>query len=238
VVDSFRGVRWYLSKVTSHMMWVDPNLRANRGLVERLRKWAECWEAGAKYLLPSAVRHAMNNLVASFHQVGKFSQAFSDMCDTQDAELFLVLPRLVWLMFLSAPETFAPLLKILLPHRLQEETQGKELAATIAQFRNVAKLLEPQTHSKNIADKCLSEDIIRIITVFAVGDESECDAIKQSLDSEASDALSKLLRDLEAWSMELQRHRATEWNQCGAILVRCLVGDREEAHEKAGDFYV
>jgi len=35
-------------------------------------------------------------------------------------------------------------------------------------------------------------------------------------------AVEDLMRDLEGWSLELQRHCPNDWNQCSAILVQCL----------------
>lgn len=226
VVESFRGVRGYLSLVIPKMRWVDPNLRMNRGLVERLTKWGECWEAATRYLLPSGVRRSMNSVVTGLRRAGELAPEFANMYETQDAELFLVLPRLVWLLYFASPEMFAPLLKSLLPHRFEKD--ATELAVIAAAFRDVKALLESHT---------LDVDPWQTHVVFAVGADNACNARRQTLGSEICEAVIKLMRDLEPWSMELQRYRPTEWNQCSAILVRCLVGAMG-VHDEADRFNV
>lgn len=52
------------------------------------------------------------------------------------------------------------------------------------------------------------------------------------LDSEAANAsLQDFMRELERWSMELQRHCPEDWNQCSAILVQCLADGSEKEGE-------
>jgi len=35
-------------------------------------------------------------------------------------------------------------------------------------------------------------------------------------------AVEALMKRVEGWSLELQRHCPEDWNQCSAVLVRCL----------------
>ena len=41
-------------------------------------------------------------------------------------------------------------------------------------------------------------------------------------------AVEDLVRELEGYSIELQRHCAEDWNQCSAVLVQCLSSVSEE----------
>merc|ERR1719188_2970437 len=46
--------------------------------------------------------------------------------------------------------------------------------------------------------------------------------LKQSSRKEARAAVEDLMKELEQWSIRLQRHCPEDWNQCSAILLRCL----------------
>jgi hypothetical protein len=35
-------------------------------------------------------------------------------------------------------------------------------------------------------------------------------------------AVEALMRTVEGWSLELQRHCPEDWNECSTVLVRCL----------------
>jgi hypothetical protein len=49
--------------------------------------------------------------------------------------------------------------------------------------------------------------------------------------SVAQEAVESLAHELERWSMELQRHCPEDWNQCSAVLIRCLTGRKERPME-------
>lgn len=44
----------------------------------------------------------------------------------------------------------------------------------------------------------------------------------------AQDSIEDMMRALEPWSMELQRHCPDDWNQCSSILVQCLTRPGDE----------
>merc|ERR1719188_1355358 len=52
------------------------------------------------------------------------------------------------------------------------------------------------------------------------GDGSSC----ASCTSAASQVVEDLMRELESWSLELQRHCPQDWNECSAVLVQCVTG--------------
>lgn len=53
--------------------------------------------------------------------------------------------------------------------------------------------------------------------------------IEPSLREPVEKAVEDLMRDLEAWSIELARHCPEDWNQCCGILVQCLSGSEKES---------
>jgi len=103
VVESFAAMRNYLREVERRLERVDPHLCNNAGLVSRLVDWEESWEVGARYLQSSNVLCAICDLVAEVRAAQKITPELTRMCDDCDVELFLVLPRMMWLRFLPHP---------------------------------------------------------------------------------------------------------------------------------------
>ena len=62
--------------------------------------------------------------------------------------------------------------------------------------------------------------------VFGTGslDESMRCRLIPSLQEDHRCVVEDFMRDLEAWSMDLQRHCPTDWNSCSATVVRFLSG--------------
>lgn len=117
VVESFEELRDYLHEVQHHMDRLHPQLCQNPGLVARLVRWEETWEIGARYVQSTPVLHAVCHLVPELRLAAKVSPALATMCEDFDAELFVVLPRIVWLCFFAQPDRPLELLRRLLPHR-------------------------------------------------------------------------------------------------------------------------
>merc|ERR1712190_259117 len=99
---------------------VDPHLCNNVGLVERLVDVEESWEVGTRYVQQEDLLCSVCDLVEQIQYAQHLAPALATMCEECDAELFLVLPRILWIRFLSRPQQHTGLLKSLLPHRLME----------------------------------------------------------------------------------------------------------------------
>jgi len=117
VIASFDAMRTYLHQVTEVLERVDPHLCHNVGLVERLMDWEESWEVGLKYVRHKPMLNAVRDLVAELEKVQEVAPTLKDMCDDCDVELFLCVPRIMWLRFLAEPNECAELFKDFLPHR-------------------------------------------------------------------------------------------------------------------------
>jgi len=117
VVTSFSQLRVYLREVREHIADLDPQLCHNPGLVTHLTRWEETWIIGARYLQTRQVLGAVCRLVPEMQRAQQSLPAFQQMCSDCDPALFLVLPRLVWLSFLTRPGSLNDLLGNLLPHR-------------------------------------------------------------------------------------------------------------------------
>jgi hypothetical protein len=116
IVESFDAIRSYFRNVATCLERVDPHLCNNSGLVERLVDWEESWEVGAKYVRHAPLFNAVVDVVAELREVEKVAPDLKRMCDDCDVELFLCIPRIIWLRYLQAPAECRALLRNLLPH--------------------------------------------------------------------------------------------------------------------------
>merc|ERR1719440_2444697 len=103
VVESVEAMCKYLRQAGRCLERVDPHLCNNSGLVDRLVDWEESWEVGAKYVRDAPLFDAIRDTVAEVNKSQELSPTLQEMFEDCDAELFLVLPRLVWLYFRAVP---------------------------------------------------------------------------------------------------------------------------------------
>mmetsp|Transcript_142773 Transcript_142773/g.397704 ORF Transcript_142773/g.397704 Transcript_142773/m.397704 type:complete len:539 (+) Transcript_142773:162-1778(+) len=245
VVESFQAMREYLREVERCLERVDPHLCNNVGLVARLVDWEESWEVGTRYVQHEKLLNAVCDLVAEIRVAQRLVPALTTMCDECDVELFLVLPRIIWLRFLANPVQLSELLKSLLPHRFIEPKekpgadQGRlwdaELEGFVEKFRCAKQALmdarptgasaPPSTES---SEKAAWEILVKRVVLGAGGKEDACSCLPPALRDDARVAVEGLMHELERWSIELQRHCPEDWNQCSAILVQCLTGGTQK----------
>jgi hypothetical protein len=228
VVESFASVRQYLREVDKCLERVDPHLCNNAGLVAKLVDWEESWEVGARYVQHEALLGAVCDVVTQVRAAQRLAPALVDMCADCDVELFLILPRIIWLRFLVEPVKQTELLKSLLPHRFPDNKDAcgtsvawdADLASFIEKFQNVERIFKEDS-SQTSAWTSLVKRIVS-------GGSSDTTPLKFRTRLVLQPAMEDLMRDLEWYSIELQRHCPEDWNQCSAILVQCLTGDASE----------
>jgi len=255
VSESFAALREYLREVERCLERVDPHLCNNAGLVARLVDWEECWEVGARYVQHEKLLNAVCDLVAEIRSAQRLAPSLTAMCEECDVELFLVLPRLIWLRFLAKPQEHIDMLKTFLPHRFienkdepfasPEDHWDAEMILFIEKFRYSRELLKGAqpagavgVQSASAAETVASEILVkRVVTGAGTctrpnGDTEDvygCLAPAQREDTERE--VEELMHDLERWSIELQRHCPEDWNQCSAILVQCLAGGSQKQRQ-------
>jgi len=258
VVGSFEAVRGYFREVGQCLEKVDPHLCNNVGLVALLVDWEERWEVGYRYVGRIPILAAIADLAEELQAAQRIAPTLTSMCEDRDAELFLVLPRLVCLCFAGGPtKARAELLRHLLPQRFSPE-QGRgpsgppraepELESLVKAFRRALQLLmAAQCQDQDIravksgAEAAAWQQLIRR-AIFGAGDaapEGSGPARPQRgglQGTAACRAVEDLMRELERWSLELQRRCPEDWNQCSAVLVQCLTG--ESQRQTACDFQV
>lgn len=269
VVGAYQAMREYLSEVSNCLSRVDPHLRNNAGLVARLIDLEETWEIGSRYVMDSGCMRDICGLVAEVKDASRHVKALESLCDNCDVELFLCLPRLVWLRFLSDPErgSHGGLAKTLLPHRfkLQNEADlgvdcnvdGKvkfvladpDLARLLEKYNETVESLKETAKSdagyRQTGVQGSSFDARLLLTQRAAcSSVDEMRAHYQRLlkqDQEGAGAIIStegFMHDLEALSMELQRHCPEDWNQCTAVLVSRLTQNDSDRKNRRTMFRV
>jgi len=254
VVESFAAMREYLREVEGCLDRVDPHFCNNVGLVARLVDWEESWEVGTRYVQQQKLLSAVCDLVAEIRAAQRLVPALAAMCEECDVELFLVLPRIVWLRFLRKPKAHWELLKSLLPHRFQEERDceasevhcvNDELDHFMAKFRRTREFLETNTgilsplsdaacrnHEGTSAEDCSAWGLLMKRVIVGTGHDIFGGVLPAHRD-EAIALVEEFMLDLERWSIELQRHCPEDWNQCSAVLVQCLSGGGQKPRQGA-----
>jgi hypothetical protein len=214
VVESYSAMRRYIREVGSCLECVDPNLCKNAGLVERLVDWEESWELGVQYVQKTILLKALCNVVAEVRAAQDLVPKLVAMRENYDAEFFLALPRLLWLAFLDEPERCAPLFEALLPNRFNAGKLGADLTEFLQQYRRTTESVPSHMLVKQ--------------AVFGPGSTQGPKG--------TSEIAEGFLREMEGWSMEMQRRCPEDWNQCSSVIVRCLDGIQNG--DRNGEFRV
>jgi len=238
VVSTFVEMRVYLNDVKKCLERVDPHLCNNVGLVAKLVDWEESWEVGTRYVQHEKLMAAICDVVAECKSAKHFAPGLAAMWEECDVQLFLVLPRLLWLRLLGEPAKQIELFKTMLPHRFPGVAEGafkdSELLPLLQKYEAAIGALVTSVGDKPNAARAREVLITRAT-------DSQADlytGMPQARCHTAEAAVEDLMSELEIWSMELQRHCPDDWNQCAAIIVSCLSGSGNEGKGAAGQFRV
>ncbi|CAE8589275.1 unnamed protein product, partial [Polarella glacialis] len=251
VVCSFLKMQDYLREVALRMNEVDPSLANNSGLAERLLDLEESWAVGDRYLLDRAAFNSLLQLASTLEKFRRESPAFAGMLQECDAELFMVLPRLVWLSALHPGEnrggrlvleTILPDVKLIGDEPPQP---GDRLYKLRVLFAKSLEGLVQWVHAST-PSSCVSSGETLMAEVAAAVEQALFEAAVSgpgAAGKTAYEVLSKhtaitlrtpspamapfetledLMRELEGWSLELQRHCPQDWNGLSAVLVKTL----------------
>eukprot|EP00930_Biecheleria_cincta_P013487 TRINITY_DN11991_c0_g4_i1.p1 TRINITY_DN11991_c0_g4~~TRINITY_DN11991_c0_g4_i1.p1 ORF type:complete len:546 (+),score=99.11 TRINITY_DN11991_c0_g4_i1:78-1640(+) len=242
VVASFQAMRNYFREISRCLERVDPQLRNNAGLVRNLVRWEEAWEVGKHYVQNEMILSGICDLVAEIRQAQLITPDLKSMCADCNVELFMVLPRILWLRGLAKPAVHLHLFKSLLPHRFPSTKQSTstcqeqwpcdaELNTFIKQFRIVSALLESACYSASRVANVSAWEVLVKRVVFGSESKARQDvygAVSSSVREQAEQAVESLMNKMERWSIEIQRHHAEDWNMFTAIIARCLAGGSKE----------
>lgn len=245
IVGSFAAMRDYLREVKVCLERVDPHLCNNAGLVARLVTWEECWEVGGRYIKHAPLLNVLCDVLAYIKDIQRLAPRLAAMCAECDVEVFMVLPRIALLSFLVQPTTErAELLRMMLPHRFLSPRQcgsdsrvtHPELQELADQFRDaacrLAQAARPHFASaalrgRSVDEACISfaqEVLVRRAVAACNEKEQRLHQIPKVDRAKARQIVEGFSRELERWSVELQRNCPQDWNQCSAVLIQCLGG--------------
>jgi len=226
VLQHFADLRKYFGSISDIWKEVDPQLCNNRKLVDALAAWEVAWELGNRSLLKQDVLQSFSSCAAMTLDAQRLAPSLPRLIDTRDAELFLILPRLVLLNALRAPSQ-SGLLRELLPHQFAEcaeaevkEEHGKakegRAEGTEAEFPSRLSELKQdfQEVQKSLVRASASDRDLDFLTRRVISGPSA--------ESEGDEKLHNFLLALEGLSVELQRYRPTDWNQTCSALLECI----------------
>lgn len=225
VIASFNAIRQYLCDVSKCLPRVDPHLCNNVGLVARLVDWEESWEVANRYMRDPKVFRGLCDIVSELWSAQSLAPALTAMCNECAVELFMVLPRLVVLFFISQPGSpWSALVRSLIPHRFTDTPL--ELRATPTLDAELSSLVELYKSTENGLVASCSAGAKTVDRSAAAWNILVTRAVSGNGDSNVK--VEGLMRELERWSLELQRHCPEDWNQCSAVIVQCLTGGSQK----------
>jgi len=196
VLDSFMNLRSYFSSIYNEIMEVDPQLSKNQRLVKALAAWEEAWELGERILLRPEMLQALCTSAGLCVEALRVLPELQEHVKDQDAELFMILPRLVILSDFHTGSR-CEVLRFYLPHHFDgaERSDLQEVKEKFDQLRAEHPELP------------LSRTSMVRSAVLGFGHDTQGDSF---------------LKRLERFSMELQRHKPSDWNQCCLVLLQCI----------------
>jgi len=216
VLQSFKSLRKYLSALEGKIDTMDPMLGKNPRLAERLEDWESSWEVGDKYLLHAGRRNSLCQVVNQVEALHLASVRFAELCESCDAELFFILPRIVLIVFLLDPAAHEELVRDLLPDKF---LQGGGFATDVASLLSRLQFVRDLAGSVDDTWKALE-------LVLVAGPSCQLESMDSEAASPPAGSIREFARELEGLSMELQRTSPQEWNQFSGVLMNCFTLER------------
>lgn len=212
VLEGFLHLRSYLFDMRGRMLEIDPQLQNNRQLQNCLVAYEDAWELGSRFLRPHDVSGALCSVAAQLGTLQQEHQDFASLVESQEAELFLVLPRLVLLCSLAGPERSSPFTATMLPSHFEEVSEGDDLGPDFSRTAEWDELL------KKFKDLEQERSWRQLVENALRGPSSAQD-----------EPMKAFLTQLEALGFELTRRRPEEWNSCCSLLLRCSMAVLDKA---------
>eukprot|EP00930_Biecheleria_cincta_P076559 TRINITY_DN6376_c0_g2_i1.p1 TRINITY_DN6376_c0_g2~~TRINITY_DN6376_c0_g2_i1.p1 ORF type:complete len:642 (+),score=120.19 TRINITY_DN6376_c0_g2_i1:138-2063(+) len=223
VLASFADLRIYFAEAGKDIMHIDPELGNNTALVQRLAAWEESWELGAQFLVNSDMLESLCNVAAQAADAQRYAPELESLLQDQDAEVFLILPRLVLLCGLAVP-AYSALTHSFLPHHFAHVDGSKHRAG--GGFRqsadeNMTDLMSAFEHVNAVLGRCDTwhKEVFIRRAILGASQGSHLNDTDKEVD--------RFMLQLEGFSMELQRHHPGDWNRCCSILMRCIAAASE-----------
>jgi len=149
------------------------------------------------------------------------------MCQDCDVELFMVLPRLIMLSFVAEPT--APCREViasLMPHRFKASAPDglcEKLSSLVQDFRMLVQAMSSWCLvSKHHPEAVAWEVLVKRAVAGNTNSDAPYSAFSSSVQAVARPVVDGFMRDLEFWSVDLQRHCPEDWNQFCSVMVDSL----------------
>eukprot|EP00931_Biecheleriopsis_adriatica_P099863 TRINITY_DN7465_c1_g1_i1.p1 TRINITY_DN7465_c1_g1~~TRINITY_DN7465_c1_g1_i1.p1 ORF type:complete len:518 (-),score=99.08 TRINITY_DN7465_c1_g1_i1:70-1623(-) len=232
VVSSFNDARDYLRWISNRLEEVDPHLCNNPYLIESLDRLEECWETWTVYVHHEQPLHGLCDLLHVMRLAQQIMPDLKNLCQDSDVEFFLVFPRILWLRGLARPATYEGIFKSLLPHRFSSHrTKGDcewscdaDLNAFMEDFHRVSHTLASSCGLAKVSQGYGLEVLIkRAVIGKATGGEDPYSSLSHRKRAHAQLEAETFMTKMESWSLELQRHKAEDWNRFTSIFLKCLL---------------
>jgi len=203
------------------------------GLADRLADWERAWVLGRRWLSNPRVCSGLCKVVAEVKAAQSYVPGLEEVCVSCDAELFMILPRIVLVCFLVAPSAHAEFMHVHFAHRIAlpppelEEARSdaikvdRPLKKLMDDFDDLGELVEAALGGGDEDE--LNEAVSQLFVRLAVaGPSSAEEGPLASLPEATRRAAAAFAKRLEHWSVELQRHCPAKWNECSGVLLKCL----------------
>lgn len=215
VVASFNQMRSYLRYVAAVFHEVDPNLRSNRGLVERLEDYERSWSLASKFLIQQPLLDAIVQLANELQLVGQHVAGVHKLQENLDKDFYFAVPRLIWIFYFVEPSRQSSLiLKFLLPERFSGTSDAEDpMLAEVWQ-----RFAEFKAFVKDYKDS----DAFKLLAYHAVYGRSAPGLPESSRLTEAT-----LMRDIQVLALMLQRDRQSDWNDVCCVLQDVLTEEKD-----------
>lgn len=159
----------------------------------------------------------------------------------------MVLPRITWLSFFADPTRQAFVIRQMLPKCFPDPASSPDTASVsdedlrelMHRFDRARQLLTVALRSPE-AGRLAWETLVRRAVAGSGEDAQEvysrlapgpaADAAKQAAEA--------FMHEMERWSIDLQRHCPSDWNQFSAVLLQCLSGGGVERGAKEETFTI
>eukprot|EP00931_Biecheleriopsis_adriatica_P039487 TRINITY_DN22580_c0_g1_i4.p1 TRINITY_DN22580_c0_g1~~TRINITY_DN22580_c0_g1_i4.p1 ORF type:complete len:493 (+),score=134.91 TRINITY_DN22580_c0_g1_i4:96-1574(+) len=230
VADAFDRMQEYLQRVEPRLAHLDPELARNTCLSEQLLNFEQSWDMGERYLANAGSFRSLCAMVARLEAFREESEALAEMMEENGPELFMVLPRLVWLSALLPAGDGRHVLEEMLPEA--DFTHLEELWSAVS--AKLHRWFRPSPGAEE-------EELQGVFVLFAVAGVGGAQEVLELLQEEAASdnhgdisagevihTMEEMLREMESWSMQLQRRNPTEWNSLSAVLLGSLQGAASE----------
>lgn len=195
--------------------WINPYLARNPCLVEVLMHWKQCCQMCHEYAGPRSIGklHICEGIIANINQMQMYIPEFSTMLQDMSPDLFIYLPRVLWMQFIDAPASDRAFIYDMIP-----DSDPVEISSALDRMRPLYR----QIH-QHATDAGCSNAMMAMWSLF----------IDQTIRYEGTRSyggcaisMDGFLRELGIWSTALQRCRPEQWNTLCRLLRQAIMSHR------------